>query len=149
MYRRIVASRVRKAWSRLAQGDYEYVLDQFSPAFEYSFAGDHALGGVRHSREAMTSWFRRLFDLFPGIRFEVADVLVRGWPWHTRAVALVNVSTSVAGQPYRNEVAQTLELRWGRITRIRTLEDTQKLAGALELLAGEGVREAELAAIVD
>jgi ketosteroid isomerase-like protein len=149
VYRRIVEAQVRKAWRRLAQRDYEYVLDQFAPRFEYSFAGDHALGGTRHSREAMAGWFERLFELFPGIRFEVADVLVKGWPWRTRAVALVDVRTDVAGEPYRNEVAQTIELRWGRITRIRTLEDTQKLAGALQRLGEAGVVEAELAAIED
>jgi len=149
VYRRIVEARVRKAWRRLAQHDYEYVLDQFSTRFEYSFAGDHALGGTRHSREAMTGWFERLFELFPGIRFEVADVLVKGWPWRTRVVALVDVSTDVAGEPYRNEVAQTIQLRWGRIVRIRTLEDTQKLARALRRLAEVGVQTAELAAIED
>jgi ketosteroid isomerase-like protein len=149
VYRRIVEAQVRKAWRRLAAGDYGYVLDQFAPALEYSFAGDHALGGTRHSRETMTGWFERLFELFPGIRFEVADVLVKGWPWRTRAVVLVGVRTNVAGEPYRNEVAQTIELRWGRITRIRTLEDTQKLAGALQRLAETGVEEAELAPIED
>jgi ketosteroid isomerase-like protein len=149
VYRMIVARRVRTAWRHLAAGDYEYVLDQFAPGFEYTFVGDHALGGTRHSREAMTGWFERIFELFPGIRFEVADVLVKGWPWRTRAVVLVDVRTEVAGEPYRNEVAQTIDLRWGRITRIRTLEDTQKLAGALDRLAAAGVHEAQLAAIED
>jgi ketosteroid isomerase-like protein len=149
MYRMIVAHQVRKAWAHLADRDYDYVLDQFSPSFEYTFVGDHALGGTRHTRESMTGWFERLFELFPGIRFEVADVLVRGWPWRTRVVVLLNVSAEVAGEPYRNEVAQTIELRWGRITRIRTLEDTQKLSRALQRLAEAGVEQAELAAIED
>jgi ketosteroid isomerase-like protein len=149
MYRRIVEANVRKAWGRLAAGDYDYVLDQFAGEFEYSFAGDHALGGTRHSREAMTGWFERLFELFPGIRFELVDVLVKGWPWRTKAVALIDVRTNVAGEPYRNEVAQTIELRWGKITRIHTLEDTQKLDRALRRLAEAGVPQAELAAIED
>jgi ketosteroid isomerase-like protein len=149
MYRRIVERRIRTAWRHLGRRDYRYVLDQFAPRFEYSFAGDHALGGTRHSRESMTGWFERLFELFPGIRFEVRDVLVRGWPWSTRAVVLVDVNTDVAGEPYRNEVAQTLELRWGKIVRMRNLEDTQKLDGALRKLAAAGVSEAALAAIED
>jgi ketosteroid isomerase-like protein len=149
VYRKVVEARVRKAWRRLARGDYRYVLEQLATDFEYSFAGDHALGGTRHSREAMTGWFERLFELFPEIRFEVADVLVKGWPWRTRAVVLVDVRANVGGEPYRNEVAQTVDLRWGRIVRIRTLEDTQKLARALGRLAEAGVPEAELAAIED
>jgi hypothetical protein len=43
---------------------------------------------------------------------------------------------------YRNEVAQTIELRWGRITKVTTLEDTQKLDRELKRIAGEGVTEA-------
>ncbi len=50
-------------------------------------------------------------------------MLVKGWPWRTRVVALVDVRTKVLGEPYRNEVAQTIELRWGRITKIRAIED--------------------------
>jgi ketosteroid isomerase-like protein len=142
MYRAIVAHRVRTAWDRLGEGDYEYVLDQFAPVFTHSFAGEHALGGERASRAAQRAWFERLFRLLPGIAFRVEDVLVRGWPWRTRAVALIHVRAAVADQPYENEVAQTIELRWGRITRIDNLEDTQKLAAALERLAQAGLDEA-------
>ena len=49
---------VRTAWKHLNDRDYGYVLDQFAPAFEYSFAGDHALGGARHTREAMEALVR-------------------------------------------------------------------------------------------
>jgi ketosteroid isomerase-like protein len=142
MYRTIVARRVKTAWDRLGRGDYEYVLDQFAPAFTHSFAGEHALGGVRASRDAQRAWFERLFRLLPGVTFTVEDIVVRGWPWRTRAVALIHVSATVVDQPYQNEVAQTIELRWGRITRIHNLEDTQKLAAALERLAKTGLEEA-------
>ena len=96
----------------------------------------------------MEAWFERLFALFPGIRFEVQDVLVAGWPWHTRAVVLVDVAAEVDGEPYRNEVAQTIHLRWGRITAIHNLEDTQKLAGALGRMGDLGSTEAREPAIV-
>jgi ketosteroid isomerase-like protein len=142
VYRAIVAHQVRTAWDRLGRGDYEYVLDRFAPVFTHSFAGDHALGGERASRDAQRAWFERLFRLLPGVTFTVDDIVVRGWPWRTRAVALIRVRAAVADQPYENEVAQTIELRWGRITCIHNLEDTQKLAAALERLAMTGVDEA-------
>jgi ketosteroid isomerase-like protein len=142
MYRAIVARRVRTTWEHLARGDYGYVLDQFGPRFTHSFAGDHALGGERSSPAAQRAWFERLFRLLPGIEFRIEDVLVRGWPWRTRAVALIRVHATVAGQPYQNEVAQTIDLRWGRITRIHNLEDTQKLAATLERLAASGLEDA-------
>jgi ketosteroid isomerase-like protein len=143
MYKAIVARRVTTAWEHLARGDYGYVLEQFAPTFTHSFAGEHALGGERSSRDTQRAWFERLFRLLPGIDFRVHDVLVRGWPWRTRAVALVRVRAAVADQPYENEVAQTIDLRWGRITRIHNLEDTQKLAAALERLAKTGLDEAQ------
>jgi ketosteroid isomerase-like protein len=142
MYRAVVARRVRTAWDRLGRGDYEYVLTQFAPAFTHSFAGEHALGGERASRDAQRAWFKRLFRLFPGLTFTVDDIVVRGWPWRTRAVALIRVRATVADKPYENEIAQTIELRWGRITRIHNLEDTQKLAATLERLAKTGLDEA-------
>lgn len=149
MYRAIVARRVRTAWGHLARGDYAYVVDQFAPSFTHSFAGDHALGGERSSRAAQRAWFERLFRLLPGVELRVEDVLVGGWPWRTRAVALIRVRATPGGHPYENEVAQTIDLRWGRITRIHNLEDTQKLAAALERLGAAGVDEARAAPITD
>jgi ketosteroid isomerase-like protein len=130
VYRAIVARRIRTAWKHLARGDYEYVLDQLAAPFTHSFAGDHALGGERSSRGAQRAWFERLLRLLP-------------------AVALISVRATVAGRPYHNEVAQTIDLRWGRITRIHNLEDTQQLAAALERLAAAGIDEARATPIMD
>jgi ketosteroid isomerase-like protein len=149
MYRATVARRVRTAWKHLARGDYEYVLDQLTEPFTHSFAGDHALGGERSSRAAQRAWFERLFRLLPGIEFTTEDVLVRGWPWSTRAVALISVRATIAGRPYHNEVAQTIDLRWGRITHIHNLEDTHALAAALQRLAAAGIDEAQARPITD
>jgi ketosteroid isomerase-like protein len=149
VYRAAVARRIRTAWKRLAGGDYEYVLDQLAEPFTHSFAGDHALGGERSSRAAQRAWFERLFRLLPGIELTPEDVLVRGWPWRTRAVALVSVRATVAGRPYHNEVAQTIDLRWGRITRIHNLEDTHALAAALDRLAAAGIDEARARPVTD
>jgi ketosteroid isomerase-like protein len=144
MYRAIVAWKIRKAWASMAAHDHGPVLAQFADHFEYRFVGDHALGGVRHTRAVQDEWFQRLFRLFPDIEFSVRDVLVAGWPWRTRAVALIDVVVPHAGG-YRNEVAQTIELRWGRIAKVVTLEDTQKLDRALRQMAGEGIAEAAAA----
>jgi ketosteroid isomerase-like protein len=137
VYKTIVERRVRKTWRRVSEGDYGAALDQFAPRFDFSFAGEHALAGERHTRAELEPWFARVFEIFPGIRFDVRDVFVRGWPWHTRVVVLIDVRATVLGEPYRNEVVQELHLRWGRVTYDRVLEDTQKLARALELLGVE------------
>lgn len=149
MYRAIVARRTRTAWRHLGAGDCEYVLDQLAPSFTHSFAGDHALSGTRRTIDSQRAWFERLDRLLPGVVFTVEDVLVAGWPWRTRVAVILSVHAEIDGRDYENELAQSLELRWGRITRIHTLEDTQKLAGALERLAASGVEEAAAAPISD
>lgn len=148
MYRLIVASKVRRAWAEMQRRNPQVVLDQFADRFVHSFAGDHALGGTRHTRELQAAWFARVFRLFPDITFSVRDVLVAGWPWRTRVLAVIDVT--LADEPgYRNIVIQQLELRWGRITRIENLEDTQALAAMLTLRAAHGNSEAVAAPITD
>jgi hypothetical protein len=80
----------------------------------------------------------------------VALQIRRTWAHlNARAVALIDVRTTVAGEPYANEVAQTIDLRWAKIVKIVTLEDIQKLEGALARLAEAGVAEAAAEAIGD
>jgi ketosteroid isomerase-like protein len=147
MYRMIVAHQVRKAWSHLQRGDWPFIVDSLADDFTYRFVGDTAIGGTRHTKAAMAEWFERLFRLFPDLRFEVRDVLVAGWPWRTRAVVLVGIQATVEGEPYENELAQRLEIRWGKITRVTNLEDTQKLERALARIEAGGVEEAGAAPI--
>lgn len=146
MYRWIVGRKVRKAWGHVDAREVAPLLDGFAATFEYRFVGDHALSGVWTTRPTMEAFFARLFRLFPDARFTVEDVLVRGWPWDTRAVALVRVD---APGDYRNEVAQTIDIRWGRIVAVTTLEDTKKLSDALVALAATGVGEAAAPPITD
>jgi ketosteroid isomerase-like protein len=146
MYRLIVAARVRTAWRLIQQRRTEELLQQFAPRFTHRFAGDHALAGTRHSRAQQAEWFARLFRVFPDIEFVVRDVVVAGWPWRTRVMAVVDVS--LPSRPdYGNVVMQRLELRWGRITSVENLEDTQRLAGVLHDLAADGTTEAAAPAI--
>ena len=150
MYRLIVAARIRGIFEKLSAGDPEAMIRSLAPRFTYRFYGDHALGGERTSASAMRAWWGRVFRLLPGIRCEVRDVLVAGWPWSTRATTDVAVYVALPdGTRYENVVNQFVRLRWGRVTEIRTLEDTQKLARALEALASSGYSEAVAAPITD
>jgi ketosteroid isomerase-like protein len=155
VYRMMVANKVRAAWRELQQRNFDAVLDQFASDFEYRFVGDHALGGVRRTRASQQAWFERLFRMFPSIQFTLRDVVVTGPPWHTRAIALLDVL--IPGEPgyepsepaWVNEVMQVIELRWGRITRITTMTDTQREVVLLQRLADAGVREAVAEPIED
>lgn len=150
MYRLIVAARIRKIFARINAGDWETMVGSLAPNFTYRFYGDNALGGVRKTPEAMRLWWQRVFRLLPGARFEVGEVLVAGWPWHTRvATDLMVRATLPDGTRYENVVNQFVRLRWGRVVEVRTLEDTQKLDRALRALAAAGFREAQAPQITD
>jgi ketosteroid isomerase-like protein len=149
MYRTIVAHRIRTAWAHLDDRDYEYVLDMFAPEFTHRFVGDNAMGGARTSIDSQRQWFQRLFRLLPDILFTVDDVIVQGWPWRTRAVALVRTRLTAGGETFQNEFAQTLDIRWGRVTRVNVLEDTEKMARILSRIADSGNEEAAAIQIVD
>ncbi|ADB32262.1 protein of unknown function DUF1486 [Kribbella flavida DSM 17836] len=150
MYHRFVAAQVRKAFAEISAGNWEAMVQGMAPEFTYRFYGDHALSGERHTHEALRRWWRRAFRLLPDTQFTVHDVLVSGWPWDTRVATAVTVDVGLAdGTRYQNVVHQFLRMRWGKITEVRTLEDTAVLERALDRLAEAGFEEARAAPITD
>jgi ketosteroid isomerase-like protein len=150
MYATIVSHNIRASWQELNKGNCAPVLQQLAPKFRYVFLGHHALSGERYTKATLEQFFQRVFRLFPDANFEVREILVKGMPWNTTAVALVNITARLPnGQAYTNEISQTIRLRWGKITEIRTLEETQALMAALQTLLESGVTEAGAAPIED
>ena len=150
MYRALVARRVRGVFDSLNRGDSSTPLADVADDVHHVFPGDHPLGGERHSREALGRWFERLFRLFPGSRFEVKRVAVRGWPWDTSAaVEWVDRVGPAGGEPYVNEGAHWIRIRWGKVTEIHAYLDTQKVAEGCRQMAAAGVEEAAAPPIVD
>jgi ketosteroid isomerase-like protein len=150
MYHRIVAMQVRKAFAEISAGNWEAMVAGMAPAFTYRFYGDHALSGERHTHDALRLWWERCFRLLPDTRFDVDDILVAGWPWNTRVATAVTVNVGVVdGSRYQNVVHQFLRIRWGKITEVRTLEDTAVLEKTLDRLAAAGYTEAHAAPITD
>ena len=87
-----------------------------------------------------------MFERFPDITFDVQDVIVSGWPWHTRIAVRIAIGATLAdGTRYENEAVQWLTLRWGRMTDDWVLEDTLALDVACRrqpaLVRGGVVRE--------
>ncbi len=150
MYHRVVAAKVRQAFAEISKGNWEAMVAGMAPEFTYRFYGDHALSGERHTHEGLRRWWERCFRLMPNTTFAVQDVLVAGWPWDTRVATAVTVDVGlVDGTGYQNVVHQMLRMRWGKITEVRTLEDTAVLARALDRLAAAGYEEAHAAPITD
>ena len=150
MYHRIVAAKVRGTFDEINKGNNEPMLASLAPRFSYHFYGDNALSGKRHTPAAMRLWWERVFRLMPGGHFAVDDIIVAGWPWNTRIATAATVRVPLPdGTVYENHVHQIVHMRWARITRIRTLEDTAVLQRALDVVAAAGNAEAHAAPITD
>jgi ketosteroid isomerase-like protein len=150
MYHAIVARMVRRGFERLSAGDYSVALAGAAANVHHVFAGEHPLGGERHSREAFRRWFERLFRLFRVLRFEIREVLVRGWPWRTVvAVEWRAQVTPAVGPSYVNEAAHVIHIRWGRAVYVHAYENSQAVANACRHMAANGIAEAAAAPITD
>jgi ketosteroid isomerase-like protein len=145
-----VERNLRATFRRVGQRDYETLLEQTAPSVLHVFPGEHALGGTRHTRDSLRRWFERLFVLFPELRFEIKEVAVRGWPWDaTVMVQWENRGRACDGQPYANQGAHVLRLRWGRLVYLHEYLDSQRVAAVCRRLAREGVSEAAAKPVTD
>lgn len=150
MYHAIVERRIRSVFARLGAGDFQPMLDSLAPRFRYRFEGDSPIGGIRSTLVSMDQWWRRMYRLFPGLSFEVRDVVIAGWPWRTRIFTQLEfVKPLPDGRRYGNVVMQRMVMKWGRITEIHTLEDTQRCMRLLAWQQSQGKKEAGAPAISD
>lgn len=134
LYKTIVESKVRGVFDGLSEGRLDALTSQLADDFEYTYLGDHALGGVRTTMAAMEAWGDRLYTVFPDIAFRVDEVAVKGPPWNT--TVLVHVVVTSPTHP--NELFQKVQLRWGKVTSVRTLVNLEALATNLQRRADEG-----------
>ena len=149
MFHALVRRRIRATLDAMSRGDYSVALDGLAEEVHHVFAGDHALGGERHSREAVRRWFKRLLRL-SDLRFDVQRVLVAGPPWNlVVGVEWIGHATPKAGEPYVNEGAHVIQIRRGRVVYFHAYEDSQKVADACRRMADAGIEEAAAAPIVD
>lgn len=149
VFRAVVRGKVLHSFERLSEGDPSAALALMSPAVEYTFEGEHALGGTRVSRDGVEKWFGRLLRLLPG-RFTIRSVEVAGWPWRSTVYTVFeDVVRPRFGEPYRNHGVQVVDLEWGQAVRIHTYVDTAKVGRALRVLAEHGVDEATAPPILE
>ena len=159
MYHAIIRRRVESLFRRANSGDWEAIVDSLAPSFSYRFIGETPLGGTRTTHAAMRLWWQRLYRLFPGAVFEPETIVAQGPPWRTTVMTHVRIRGTVpthippggtAGtRPYENEFMQCMSIRWGKVTSVTTLEDTQRFVGILPVLVASGITDAAAAPIVD
>lgn len=112
--------------------------------------GDSSLSGTRRTIESVRVWYERLFRVFPKVQFQIEETIIKGMPWNTKIVNRFTVNIRLAdGYAYSNNVAQFIDLKWGKITSMHLYEDTKKLADGLERQLKSGIKEAGLKPIED
>lgn len=140
MYHAVVRRITRSTYRALSRGEYAQVVASFAPGAVLSFAGDHALGGVLRGRDAISTWFERLFHIFPDLELTPERILVEGPPWNTWVATRFRVAATLpTGARYINEGMQFLNIRWGRVVEDHLVEDTQALAAALRTVSRAGL----------
>jgi ketosteroid isomerase-like protein len=150
MYHAIVRRKARGLFEHLGRGEWRATTGDLAEDVTHVFPGDHALGGERHSREAMERWFERLYRLFPELNFEVKRVVAKGWPWDTLvAIEWADWGKAADGEPYENEGAHWIRLRWGKGTYVHAYLETERVADACRRMAAAGIEEAAAAPITD
>lgn len=143
--RSITRHQYRRGFDALERGDVDALLARFHPDCTMTFAGDTPLGATALRGDDLRAWFERFLRLLPDRRFEIRRFAVTGPPWHQRVSAHVTIRSTIAGEPYENEFAHFLTLRWARVVEDLVLEDTQRWDRACRRLAAAGVGEATAA----
>jgi ketosteroid isomerase-like protein len=155
MYRSIVRWRVRSLFHQANLGNWQAIVDSLAPVFVYRFVGDTPLGGTRTTKSSMQAWFQRIYKLVPDAQLHPEVIVVEGAPWNTRVMTYVKFRGTLPpvvgylGDAYENEVMQLMTLRWGRISSVITLEDTQRFVAILPRLSAAGIADATASPITD
>jgi ketosteroid isomerase-like protein len=149
LYHAAVRRLLRQVFAQLNRGEWRDVLKRAAEDVHHVFAGDNAIGGERHSREAMGRWFERVYRLVP-VDIEVRNVASSGWPWNTIAsVEWIDQVRPAAGEPYVQHGTHWFRIRWGKVTEIHAYLDTEKVDRAMRAMADAGIDEASAPPITD
>jgi ketosteroid isomerase-like protein len=149
MYHAIVKRIARKNFERVNQHDFDSLLADCVPAIRHQFGGTHALGGVRHDREALGRWFKRLQTVLPDLNLSVTDVWVKGLPNDTTIIVRWEAkATLLDGSPYRNRGVHLIKMRWGKVVDIDAHEDSAAVVNGLAIQARRGIADAAAEPIV-
>jgi ketosteroid isomerase-like protein len=150
VYKRIAAGRIRKVFDALGRHDLDAATDGVAEDVHHVFPGENALGGERHSRDALMRWFERLGRLFPELTFDVERIAVKGPPWDMWiAVQWTDAGRAADGVPYDNRGAHWIRILRGRAVHIQAYLDTDVVTASCGRMAAAGNVEAASPQITD
>ncbi len=149
MYKAAVRWMVRRAISRMNDGDYGPSLAMFANDATLSFPGDNTWANQHRPTQAGRDAFathrgrdeiEAFLQRYVGQRIHmvVDDILVNGPPWNTRAALRVHHWVEGPGghDLYTNRAVLFVTTRWGKIRGQEDYEDTERVAAYDHFLAG-------------
>ncbi|NEU70213.1 nuclear transport factor 2 family protein [Spirosoma agri] len=149
MYNYIVKQLVKKSFALVNERRFDELVNSMVLNVRHSFAGDHALGGVRHDQAAVRAWLGRLARIMPTLHITVNDIIVKGWPHHTLAIVRwTATATLLNGDSYVNKGVHFITLTWGKVTELDVYEDTLAVYNGLEKQYAAGIEEAHAPQII-
>jgi ketosteroid isomerase-like protein len=148
MYHTIIKRIVRQNFHNVSLGNFDAVVAGCVPNFRHRFAGEHTFGGERQSAAGFRAWLERVARLSPKFYFDVHDITVEGWPWHTKAVVRwTKHDLHPNGQVTQHWGIHFIVIKWFRGVSIDVYPDTAAVQNEVNALAAAGVAEALAAPI--
>jgi len=110
------------------RGDADALLRTYSKDVCFRFHGDSSWAGEFHGISEVRAWLERFYRV--GLRLEIDDILIAGWPWNTRiALHFTDHLTGPDGTlVYENDGFIYAKAVWGKIHQYEVVEDTQKVS---------------------
>lgn len=106
-------------------GDLDSFLGCCHESVNYTFPGDNAVSGNYQGYEGMKLWWNRMGRTFTGLEFAITNVFVEG---SEIAVEWDDWGSNTDGTSYRSWGMTRITVRDGAVWRMRSMQDTEKLA---------------------
>lgn len=129
MYGWLVGAMIRRAVSRLNEGDPGPLLAGYADDVHFVFPGESSFAADIHSKAELEAWLRRFVEA--GLQLELEEIIVSGWfPWSlTVCVRLTDRARDAARKVvYENRGIIFGQIVWGKIKSYEVFLDTQKVA---------------------
>ena len=144
MYHALVRKKIRENFANLGSPDANSADEGLDPNIEHVFGGDdNAIGGVRHTAAGFEQWVKRVYRIFPDLKFTIRNIVVNGWPWDTRvAVEWRSEATTATGERYANDGMHFIVVKLGSIKSMHVYLNTALVRETLAVMADKGFAEA-------
>jgi ketosteroid isomerase-like protein len=149
MYNYIVKQLVKKSFGLVNERRFDELVNSMALNVRHSFAGDHALGGIRHDQAAVRVWLGRLGRIMQTLHITVNNIDVKGLPHNTLAIVRWTATATLEnGDPYLNKGVHFITLKWGKVVNLDVYEDTLAVYNGLAAQYKSGIEEAHAPQII-